>query len=207
MVRPGIWLSIDGVEGAGKTTLAAILRERAPDALLVAEFSDDPVGQLLQAAVQKNPHHISPSAMGQSLLFLAEFRTRFDTAIEPAIEGGALVLHDRGYLSKYGYQHAVMEPSMGADATALLDAIFSHLPPPDLTVMLTAPIATIRARLLGRDGECDDRRLDFIERAASAMERQSRRLPLVMRIDSSVEMPASIADLVMSRVNRVESAG
>ena len=62
------------------------------------------------------PDAAPTSPMGQSLLFLAEFRTRLDSTVVPAVEDGRLVVDDRGYLSKYGYQHAVMEPTMGEDA-------------------------------------------------------------------------------------------
>jgi len=42
------WISIDGVEAAGKTTLVNVLRERFEDVLVVDEFGDDPVGRFLR---------------------------------------------------------------------------------------------------------------------------------------------------------------
>jgi dTMP kinase len=164
-VPTGVWISIDGVEGSGKTTLANAFTLRQTDAVLVAEFSQGPLGRFLADAVKVSPHHISMSPGGQSLVFLGEFWERCDVEIVPRVAEGHIVVHDRGYLSKFAYQYAVMEPPLGSGAMALLKAVFDHLPRPALTIRLTAPMETIAERLVLRDGQCMPDRLEFIHRA------------------------------------------
>lgn len=164
-MTPGSWISIDGVEGAGKTTLANAIAESKPDLVRVAEFSDGPLGRFLAEAVKKSPHHISASPGGQSLVFVGEFWERCDTNILPKVAEGLTVIQDRGYLSKFAYQYAVMEPTLGVGSAAFLEALFAYVPRPNLTVRLTAPIETIESRLTARGEGCDDQRLGFIRHA------------------------------------------
>ena len=163
----GRWICIDGVEGAGKTTLTTAL---APllGATVVAEFSEAPFGQALRAAVRADPHYISASRVAESLVFVGDFVELHETRVAPAVAAGAIVVHDRGYLSKYAYQHAVLASALGAvRAAALLDDLLALLPRPDLTLYLTAPLDVI-ARRLQRDGSATPERLGFIQAAEAA---------------------------------------
>jgi thymidylate kinase len=136
----------------------------------VSEFSRAAFGDALRLAVQKSPHLIATSRVGQSLVFLGDFIELVDADVRPRLASGQMVITDRGYLSKYVYQQVVLEGVLShLDARALLDAIFLHiLPRPTLTILLEAPAETIRRRLLERDEFCDDERMTFIERAATA---------------------------------------
>lgn len=161
----GVWICVDGVEGAGKTTLTAGLA-RLVDADAVREFSDTPFGSALREAVRVSPHFISRSPAGQSLVFLGDFVELHAAAVAPRLAAGRTVLTDRGYLSKYAYQAAVMLDVLPADRVdAVLDTVLGLIPPPDLTLYLSCPPDTVRARLLARDGHCDEDRMDFVRRA------------------------------------------
>jgi len=164
----GHWICIDGVEGAGKTTLTnALVREIRADA--ISEFSDTLFGEALREAVKTAPHFISKSPLGQSLVFLGDFVETFEARVRPALDAGSIVITDRGWLTKYSYQVAVLETVMPhQEADALVRQILDHVPTPDLTICLTAPAPIIRARIVERDGSCDDERLSFILRAREA---------------------------------------
>lgn len=194
----GMWVCLDGVEGAGKTTLANELRVALPGAIGVAEFSEGVAGRVLAEAVADEPHHISKSPLGQSLLFLAEFCERVDVEILPALRDERIVIHDRGWLSKYAYQHAVLEPALGIDgARGLLDAVFASIRRPELTIHLHAPEDVIVERLIGRDGHCDNARVDFISRAEAAMRQGASRLGRVRDFDTSRIDVAELARVVV----------
>jgi thymidylate kinase len=162
-----IWVCVDGTEGAGKTTVTAGLVASLP-AVGINEFSDTPFGEALRIAVQASPHFISSSPIGQSLVFLGDFMELYESKVQPALQRGQTVITDRGWLSKYAYQFAVLQHAMPPQqATSLLDAVMAYIPRPDLTVLLTNPAPVTRARLVERDGECSDDRLAFIQRAAA----------------------------------------
>lgn len=164
----GRWVCVDGVEGAGKTTIAEHLSRTLP-VELAPEFSDAAFGRALRAAVRSHPHFISASPLGQSLVFLGDFLEVHASSVAPRLKAGISVVSDRGYLSKYAYQEVVLSGTMGvAAARRLLDGIFAYVPVPTLTIHLTAPIDRLRARLLARDGHCDSAREEFITKAAAA---------------------------------------
>jgi thymidylate kinase len=164
----GTWICVDGVEGTGKTTVATHLARTLP-VEVAPEFSGTAFGHALRSAVAISPHHISSSALGQSLVFLGDFLEVHASSVAPRLDAGISVVSDRGYLSKYTYQEVVLSGVLGVEpARRLLDDIFTHLSAPALTIHLTAPEDRVRERLLSRDGHCDAARLDFIARAAAA---------------------------------------
>src|SRR5262249_30179925 len=147
-----VWVSVDGLEGAGKTTLIRGLSEKFSKAYLLPEFSDGFAGRALASAVKGTPHHISPFVVGQSLFFFREFVEKIEEA-RPAIEDPhSLVLSDRGFLSKIAYQGAVLRPVIGTERTdALISICLAELPVPDLTVWLSVDpeIAKVRVERRG----------------------------------------------------------
>lgn len=206
MTRPngGRWICIDGVEGAGKTTLTKAL---APvlSAEVVAEFSDTPFGRALRDAVRVDPHYISASRTAQSLVFLGDFIELHEARVAPAVAVGAIVLHDRGYLSKYAYQHTVLVEDLGAvQAAALLDQLLALLPTPDLTLYLTAPIDVIERRLRDRDGRANAQRLAFIEAADVAARDRLARAPCLPQATIPTDRP--LADIVADALTQIASA-
>lgn len=190
----GRWLCVDGVEGAGKTTLANAI---APTlgAEIVAEFSDAPFGRALAKAVRTAPHYISTSRTGQSLVFLGDFLELHAHRVAPATTAGVTVVHDRGYLSKYAYQHTVLADNLDSERVAdLLDDILGLLPAPDLTLHLVAPIEVIARRLEARDRDASAGRLAFIERADTAARARLRRDPPLSHVTISTDQ--SLANVV-----------
>lgn len=196
----GAWICVDGVEGTGKSTIARAVAESL--SLEVApEFSSAPFGLALRQAVRDSPHVISASAVGQSLVFLGDFFEVRAATVEPQVAAGKSVISDRGYLSKYAYQQVILADVAGsARARHLLDEIFTHLPPPDLTIHLTAPLDVLRARLLLRDGFCDSAREAFLVRAAESMSMYLDRNPGLVSL--TVETGRPLGDVVQE----VESA-
>lgn len=163
---PGVWISIDGSEGMGKTLLARHLQATFHGVVIAPEFSDTPVGQFLRNSVVRRPHIISESLIEQSLLFLADFFRTFDVFIRSHKHAGNIVVSDRGYASKYIYQYRVLASAYDPKAARqLLDALFELMPPPDFTLLLQCDEATQIRRLLARDGHCDAARLAFIRNA------------------------------------------
>lgn len=173
----GRWICIDGVEGAGKTTLTGALVPRLA-AVAINEFSAAPFGAALREAVRCSPHFISHSPVGQSLVFLGDFIELFESEIAPALRDGRTVVTDRGWVSKYAYQRSVLERRLpGQEADDLLRRLLSHVPQPDLTILLEAPLPVVQQRLVARDGGCGEERLAFIAEAARHFREIAASLP------------------------------
>jgi thymidylate kinase len=131
------WICIDGVEGAGKTTLVRRLQSSLSDISIVDEFSDGFCGRALRSAVEDSPHFVSQSRLAQSLFFLAEFIERVEQHHKVITDTNSVIIFDRGPLSKLVYQVVVLEPEFGTFAAKqLVKQILSRLPKPDLTIWL-----------------------------------------------------------------------
>jgi dTMP kinase len=164
------WISVDGVDGVGKTTLAAALAAGL-GAELSSEFSDGFLGSALRDAVMRAPNYVTSSRTAQSLAFIGDFFEVYETQVRAALEAGRSVVSDRGWLSKYAYQLVTLVEEHGdRRARALLDASLGLMPRPHLTLYLTANEENIRQRLVRRDGVCDDDRMQFVRQTSLAAE-------------------------------------
>ena len=168
------WVSVDGVECAGKTSLCERLKTTVQGSRLLPEFSPSPVGVHLQRSIESSPHFISQSMIGQSLLFLADYAEIAQLAMtvdDPAVK---VVFQDRGFLSKFVYQFVVLQEDIGAHrARMLLSAVMEELPRPDVTILLDAPMSVIESRLRhARPTWLKPERRIFVERAGAAFRQE-----------------------------------
>jgi dTMP kinase len=146
--RRGLFLVLEGLDGAGTTTqaqrLAAWLAARGRRPHLTAEPSRGPVGtqvrHVLSGRLRGAGHRdFDPRAL--ALLFAADRLDHWESEILPRLDEGCDVISDRYVLSSLAYQAA----STG-DA-AWVAAINSKAPAADLTVFLRiSPAVALRRR-------------------------------------------------------------
>ena len=154
-----MWISIDGIEGSGKSAVATLLAEEL-GIELVPEFSQSRLGLSLRHAMDENPFEFSNSRLARSLFFMADSLEQYDTFIMPLSKSGKVVLSDRGYLSKYSYQLIALTDRGGEVwARQCIHTLMEVISPPDITIYLTCGIEVIKSRLEGRFGSVPERRL------------------------------------------------
>jgi thymidylate kinase len=173
-----LWISVDGVECAGKTSLCGLLQSAVRKSQLLPEFSSSPVGEYLKHTVESSPHFISRSIVGQSLLFLADYAEIAYSSVEMDDLDIGVIFQDRGFLSKLVYQLVVLEEGMDERrARKLMFAIMDELPQPDVTILLDASMSVIESRLnLARPGWLTAERRIFVERASAMFRDEVDRL-------------------------------
>lgn len=154
--RPGLFVVLEGPEGAGKSTLALGLAERCRraglDPVVVREPGGTPVAEALRRELLDHDREWTPEA---ELLFMVTARADLVTrVIRPALAAGRLVLSDRFDLSTLAYQGA----GRGVDATAIAWANRAATggTTPDLTLVLDLPVAAGLARQVA-SGKRQDR--------------------------------------------------
>jgi dTMP kinase len=162
----GVFIAIEGPEGAGKSTQVALLEEwlrgRGLDPLVTREPGGTPVAEEVRRVLLESDRL---SARTELLLMLASRSTLVEEVIRPALESGRVVVTDRFHLSTLAYQgHGRELPyedvvRMNRFATGGLE--------PDLTVLLDVEPAVGASRRTGR-GTGPDR----IERAGAAFHRR-----------------------------------
>jgi dTMP kinase len=153
----GRLITIEGLDGAGKTTLARALA----DALRArgvgeVELLREPGGVTAAERVRelvKDPQ-LELGARAEALLYAAARAQLVEQALAPVLERGAWVLLDRFVDSSLAYQGAAR--GLGIDAVRAINAFAPGGLAPDRTLLLALDPALGRRRQDGR-GEAPDR--------------------------------------------------
>jgi dTMP kinase len=151
-------ITIEGIDGAGKSTLAAALAREIPATLL-----REPGGVALAERVRgvvKDPA-LRVGARAEALLFAAARAQLVEEAVRPALERGETVLLDRFVDSSLAYQGAGRD--LGVEAVRAINDFGSGGLRPDRTLLLRVDPSVGRMRA-GARGEAPDR----LEREADA---------------------------------------
>lgn len=150
----GWFITLEGPEGAGKTTQAARLRDAFTAADRPVQLVREPGGTALGEAIRTlllddgaGAAPISPRT--DALLFNAARAQLVAEQIAPALARGVTVICTRFADSTLAYQGSGM--GLPLDALRSLEAFATGGLRPDLTILLDLPVATGLARK--RDGE------------------------------------------------------
>jgi len=156
-------ITIEGLDGAGKTTLASglvdALRARGLDARALREPGGVAAAERVRALV-KDPS-LRVGARAEALLYAAARAQLVEEALRPLLDAGAWVVLDRFLDSSLAYQGAGR--GLGVDAVRAINRFGTGGLEPDRTLLLRIDPAAGRARQAGR-GEAPDR----LEREADA---------------------------------------
>jgi dTMP kinase len=196
----GVFITLEGPEGAGKSLqakrLADRLRGAGREAVLTREPGGTPAAEALRAIALESPLH--PRA--ELLVFLAARAEHVEVLIRPALERGAAVICDRYVDSTVAYQGY----GLGLDPEQIrsLNAYATDGLMPDLTLVLDVPPKVGFARRGEVRGDNIERREDaFHERLREGFLAEARREPERMRvIDGSLGADA-VAEAVWEHVS------
>src|SRR3954452_10228133 len=183
-------VTIEGLDGAGKTTLATALAERL-GATLLREPGGVEAAERIRQLVKDPALAVGPRA--EALLYAAARAQLVDERLRPALERGELVLLDRFVDSSLAYQGAGRE--LGLDAVQAINDFGTGGLKPDLTLLLKLDPAQGRARQDVR-GEAPDR-LElspdaFFEAIAAAYDALAAREPDRIRVLDASAPPEQV---------------
>jgi dTMP kinase len=189
----GRLITIEGIDGAGKTTLAASLREalvaRGIEARLLREPGGVPAAERLRSLV-KDPE-LRIGARAEALLYAAARAQLVEEALEPLLSQGAWVLLDRFVDSSLAYQGAGR--GLGIEPVRTINEFATGGRRPDRTLLLLIEPSLGRTRSRERGEQLDRLELespDFFDRISRAYSELAEREPERVRsIDAN--RPAS----------------
>lgn len=200
---PGLFLTLEGGDGAGKTTQAALLEEwlraQGREVVRTREPGGTDVGVRIRDIVLHHRGHIAPRA--EALLYAADRAQHIETVVQPAIARGDVVIQDRYLDSSVAYQGAgrVLDP--GDVRELSLWATGGLLP--DLTVLLDLDPASARARLDADDKPFDRleaEKAEFHERVRAAFLTLAAAEPERFLVLDATEPAAALAERVREAV-------
>jgi dTMP kinase len=167
----GRLITIEGIDGAGKTTLAVALldelKARGLDVLLLREPGGVPAAERIRELVIDPDLHVT--ARTEALLYAAARAQLVEEAIEPLLRTGKWVLLDRFIDSSLAYQGGGRE--LGIDAVRAINRFAISTAWPDRTLLLMVDADLGRSRSRSRTGPPDRlerEQKDFFERTMSA---------------------------------------
>ncbi|AZS37672.1 Thymidylate kinase [Microbacterium lemovicicum] len=165
----GLFITLEGGDGAGKTTQAALLEAWLTDAGRTVVRTREPggtdVGVLVRDIVLHHRGEIAPRA--EALLYAADRAHHVETVVRPALERGDVVIQDRYLDSSVAYQGAGRVLGSAEVRDLSLWATGGLLP--DVTVLLDVDQSVARGRL-----DADDKPFDRLESEQSAFHERVR---------------------------------
>lgn len=199
------FVSLEGGEGAGKTTVLHALRDAlradGTEVINTREPGGTPLAEMIRGLLL-DPAHEPPAAETELLLMFAARAQHVRETILPALERGAWVVSDRFTDSSYAYQGG----GRGLDA-GLIAALERRVVglQPGLTLLLDVDVAQGRERTRGRDlasgangpDRIERERDEFFERVRATYRARATADPARFRvIDASQPARAVAADAV-----------
>jgi dTMP kinase len=148
----GRLITIEGLDGAGKTTLCQGLAAALPDARLLREPGGVELSERIRELV-KDPA-LEVDARAEALLYAAARAQLVASLVRPLLDAGTTVLLDRFVDSSLAYQGAGR--GLGVEAIRAINEFGTGGLVPDRTLLLRIDPAAGRARQTGR-GEAPDR--------------------------------------------------
>ncbi|HEY7872651.1 MAG TPA: dTMP kinase [Rudaea sp.] len=193
----GKLITLEGGEGAGKSTVLEAVREllaaRGIDALVVREPGGTPAGEEIRKVLLDTAHR-GLCAESELLLMFASRAQLVRELVRPALAAGRWVLSDRFTDASFAYQGGGR--GQPADRIAELERWAAGGLKPELTLLLDLPVAEGLKRANGR-GSADRIEMenaDFFERVRAAYRARAAAEPARFRvIDSSRPLAAVLA--------------
>ncbi|WP_448142111.1 dTMP kinase [Stenotrophomonas bentonitica] len=202
------FISLEGGEGAGKTTalnaIRAALQAQGHEVVLTREPGGTPLAERIRALVLTPDAEIAAeplSAEAELLLVFAARAQHVRQVIEPALRRGCYVLSDRFTDSSYAYQGGGrgLEPAWIAELERRAVGLL-----PGLTLLLDVDVAVGRARANGRDlwpDRIESEQDDFFQRVRAVFRERASQDPTRFRLIDASQDQAGVAAQVVDAIN------
>ncbi len=128
-------VTLEGIDGSGKTTTISSLQEVYPNAVYTLEPTDSWYGDAVRNSINVN----NADPLAELFLYMADHAYHLQTTVIPALDDGKLVISDRYIDSRYAYQSASLDGII-EDPLSYIEKI--HQPwtiLPDLTLYFDIP--------------------------------------------------------------------
>lgn len=183
MTATGKFITLEGVDGAGKSThldwLVEHLRSQGRVVVKTREPGGTPLGEKLRDLLLSEPMHLETEA----LLMFAARREHLELVIKPALMRGEWVVSDRFTDASFAYQGGGR--GLAYDKLVRLEDWVQEGFQPDLTLLFDLPIDLAVQRIAGAARQLDrfeQEKADFHERVRAAYLRRAAEYPARFRI-------------------------
>lgn len=194
----GLFATIEGIDGSGKTTVAGKVAEALESSGVAVERTTEPTrtwrGSAVKWAIGQDVDPVS-----EFLLFLAD-REAHTARIRSWVRDGRVVISDRYADSTYAYQGARLAGQKDRPVEWLQEVSRPFVIAPDVTYWLAVPPNVALGRIQSRQTRVRFEELAFLERV-EAIYRELARDARIVTIDAT-RSPEAIAGGVLADLHR-----
>lgn len=167
-------ITLEGIDGSGKSTLHAALKERLTD--LDPVFTREPgatwVGEAVRRAIAEQ---IDP--VTEATLFVADHAAHISKIIRPALAEGRIVISDRYSDSRYAYQSVTLQGIIPDPEGWLRSMHNGWTIVPDRTILCILPVDDAMKRLKPKDQQEHFEKRETLEKVQNNYLEFARREP------------------------------
>ncbi|THB63422.1 MAG: dTMP kinase [Gammaproteobacteria bacterium] len=162
----GVFLTVEGGEGAGKTTCISCIKETLSENGIDAIFTREPGGTIIGEDIRKillDPEYTGMAADTELLLMFAARAEHINRVIKPALAAGKWVVSDRFTDATYAYQGAGRGVSQ--ERISIIENFIQGDLRPYKTLLLDIPVAAGMKRVeeRGHKDRFEKEKVDFFE--------------------------------------------
>jgi dTMP kinase len=188
-------VTLEGLDGSGKTTVWESLREVYPDAVFTREPTDSWYGEAVARSIDAD----DADPLAELFLYTADHADHLSRVVRPALADGDLVVSDRYSDSRYAYQGATLADSTVDDPLDYIQSVHDPFTrQPELTVYLDIDPETAAERS-GKTNKFEQ--TDYLERVRANYERLIDAEPeRFVRVDAT-QSPDAVFEDVADRID------
>jgi dTMP kinase len=195
-----VFISLEGLDGSGKTTQAALLvdalRAQGREVVAVREPGGTAIGERVREILLDPGMHVAPWA--EALLYAAARAQLVHDVIRPALGRGAVVVADRYLDSSLAYQGVAR--GLGIDQVLAVNVAATGGLCPDRTLLLRLPEGDAAARREGGPDRIEAEHDAFHAAVADGFDQAAARFPERVRIVDAAGTREQVAARVREAV-------
>ena len=197
-------VTLEGIDGSGKSTLHAALRELLAD--LDPVFTREPgatwVGDAVRRAIAEQTDPVT-----EATLFVADHAAHLAAVVRPALASGKLVISDRYSDSRYAYQSVTLQ-GIVPEPEQWLRAMHDRWSiVPDRTFLCVLPIDEALTRLKPAGAREHFERREVLEKVQNNYLSYARAEPARFVIVDAMLPPETIAEFVAGAIRQDLKSG
>jgi len=176
--KRGKFITLEGSEGAGKTTALKIIKKTLKDWNVTFMCTREPGGEPTAEKIRNillNSNHLHSKT--ELLLMFASRNEHIENVIKPALSKGVWVISDRFVDASYAYQGGGRE--LGFDTVKWMDDFIVGETQADLTLLMDIDpkVGLNRIKKRGQADRIEQENLDFFYRVAKAYKQKAALSP------------------------------
>lgn len=205
-ITKGKFITIEGVEGVGKSSAMQCLQQYLQAHDVAAVFTREPGGTEIAEAIRQTllqPHSEIMSPDTELLLMFASRAQHLASVILPALTQNKVVISDRFTDATYAYQGGGRGINM--DRIAELEKFVQGNFQPNLTLLLDAPVEVGFERIAARGikDRIEQEHLSFFQRVRDCYLARAKRYPERFKVIDATKPMSQVHDIICEHVREV----